>query len=454
METVVIKIVQLLLSLSLLIVLHEGGHFLFSKIFKVRVEKFYLFFDAWNFSLFKYPRKKKSEDQTEYGIGWLPLGGYVKIAGMIDESMDKEQMAQEPQPWEFRTKPAWQRLLIMLGGVIVNFIAAFAIYSMVLFVWGKQYLNPADMTCGLKFNAEAKALGFQDGDQLVMIDGDSVEAWSAALVRDISTAKAVTVNRGGESVVVGLPGDLNMLKMLEEPRFVTELVPMKVDSVMPGSPAMEVGMKRGDAITSINGVQVADYNDFVWQVASLSQNLNENSIADDSLKARTVDVVINGTDSATAVLTSDFKFGFVAALPEYKISTKEYGFFESIPAGVAYGCDILSGYVSDLKYIFTKEGAKQVGGFGAIANIFPAEWDWRSFWTMTALLSIILGFMNVLPIPALDGGHAVFAVYEIITGRKPSDKFLERAQVVGMIILFGLLIFANLNDVLRWIGIY
>ena len=427
---------------------------MFSKIFKVRVEKFYLFFDAWNFRLFKYPRKKKSEDQTEYGIGWLPLGGYVKIAGMIDESMDKEQMAQEPQPWEFRTKPAWQRLLIMLGGVIVNFIAAFAIYSMVLFVWGKQYLSPADMTCGLKFNTEAKALGFQDGDQIVMIDGDSVEAWSAALVRDISTAKSVTVNRGGESVVVGLPGDLNMLKMLEEPRFVSELVPMKVDSVMPGSPAMEVGMKRGDAITSINGVQVADYNDFVWQVASLSQNLNENSIADDSLKARTVDIVINGTDSATAVLTSDFKFGFVAALPEYKISTKEYGFFESIPAGIAYGCDILSGYVSDLKYIFTKEGAKQVGGFGAIANIFPAEWDWRSFWTMTALLSIILGFMNVLPIPALDGGHAVFAVYEIITGRKPSDKFLERAQVVGMIILFGLLIFANLNDVLRWIGIY
>lgn len=445
---------QLLLSLSLLIVLHEGGHFLFSKLFKVRVEKFYLFFDAWNFCLFKYPRKKKSEDQTEYGIGWLPLGGYVKIAGMIDESMDKEQMAQEPQPWEFRTKPAWQRLLIMLGGVIVNFIVAFAIYSMVLLVWGKQYLKPTDMTYGLKFNTEAKALGFQDGDQIVMIDGDSVEAWSTALARDISTAKSVTVNRGGESVVVDLPGNLNMLKMLEEPRFVSELVPMKVDSVMPASPAMEIGLKRGDAITSVNGVAVADYNDFVWQVANLSQNLNENSIADDSLKARTVEVVVNGTDTAAVVLTSDFKFGFVAALPEYKISTKEYGFFESIPAGITYGCDILSGYVSDLKYIFTREGAKQVGGFGAIASIFPAEWDWRIFWNMTALLSIILGFMNVLPIPALDGGHAVFAVYEIITGRKPSDKFLERAQVVGMIILFGLLIFANLNDVLRWIGIY
>lgn len=454
METVVIKIVQLLLSLSLLIVLHEGGHFLFSKLFKVRVEKFYLFFDAWNFSLFKYPRKKKSEDQTEYGIGWLPLGGYVKIAGMIDESMDKEQMAQEPQPWEFRTKPAWQRLLIMLGGVIVNFIVAFAIYSMVLFVWGKQYLKPTDMTYGLKFNTEAKALGFQDGDQIVMIDGDSVESWHPILARDISTAKSVTVNRSGKSVVVDLPGNLNMLKMFEQPPFMSELIPMKIDSVIPESPAAMLGLKRGDAITSINGVAVADYNDFVWQVVDLSQNLNENSIADDSLKARTVEVVVNETDTATVVLTSEFKFGFIPASLKHKVSTKEYGFFESIPAGITYGCDVLSGYVSDLKYIFTREGAKQVGGFGAIASIFPAEWDWRIFWNMTALLSIILGFMNVLPIPALDGGHAVFAVYEIITGRKPSDKFLERAQVVGMIILFGLLIFANLNDVLRWIGIY
>ena len=445
---------QLLLSLSLLIVLHEGGHFLFSKLFKVRVEKFYLFFDAWNFSLFKYPRKKKSDDQTEYGIGWLPLGGYVKISGMIDESMDKEQMAKEPQPWEFRTKPAWQRLLIMLGGVIVNFIVAFAIYSMVLFVWGKQYVKPTDVTCGLKFNTEAKRHGFQDGDQIVMIDGDSVEAWTGAMVRDISNAKSVTVNRGGESVVISLPGDMNMLAMLEEPRYVSELVPMVVDSVLPNSPAAEIGLKKGDAITSVNGVSVADYNELSWLMADLRQKVDESSIADDSLKARTVQLVINGTDSATVVLTPDFRLGFVAAFPEYKVSTKEYGFFESIPAGISYGCDILSGYVSDLKYIFTKEGAKQVGGFGAIANIFPAEWDWRIFWMMTAMLSIILGFMNVLPIPALDGGHAVFAIYEIFTGRKPSEKFLERAQVIGMVILFGLLIFANLNDVLRFIGIY
>ena len=454
METVIIKIVQLLLSLSLLIILHEGGHFLFSKLFKVRVEKFYLFFDAWNVRLFKYPRKKKSEDQTEYGVGWLPLGGYVKIAGMIDESMDKEQMAQEPQPWEFRTKPAWQRLLIMLGGVIVNFIVAFAIYSMVLFVWGKQFIKPADMTHGLKFNTEAKAHGFKDGDQIVMIDGDSVEAWTPALARDISNAENVTVKRGTETVTIKMPEGMNMLTMLEEPRYVSELIPMQIDSVLPNSPAMEMGLKKGDAITSINGNVVADYNELMWQIASLMQKVDDESIADDSLKARTVNVVINGTDSATAVLTHDFKFGFVAAIPEYKVSTKEYGFFESIPAGIAYGCETLSGYVSDLKYIFTKEGSKQVGGFVAIGNIFPSEWDWRIFWNMTALLSIILGFMNVLPIPALDGGHAVFAIYEIVTGRKPSDKFLERAQMVGMIILFGLLIFANMNDILRLLGIY
>lgn len=454
METIIIKAAQLLLSLSLLIALHEGGHFLFSKLFKVRVEKFYLFFDAWNFSLFKYPRKKKSDDQTEYGIGWLPLGGYVKIAGMIDESMDKEQMAQEPQPWEFRTKPAWQRLLIMLGGVIVNFIVAFAIYSMVLFVWGKQYLKPTDMTYGLKFNTEAKALGFQDGDQIVMIDGDSVESWHPILARDISTAKSVTVNRSGKSVVVDLPGNLNMLKMFEQPPFMSELIPMKIDSVMPESPAAMLGLKCGDAITSINSTPIADYNDLVWKLAELPQALDANSLADDSLRARTVNVVVNGTDTVTTVLTSDFKFGFIPASFKYKVSTKGYGFFESIPAGVAYGCDVLSGYVSDLKYVFTKEGAKQVGGFAAIGGLFPSEWDWRIFWDMTALLSVILGFMNVLPIPALDGGHAVFAIYEIVTGRKPSEKLLERAQVVGMVILFGLLIFANLNDLLRFIGVY
>ena len=312
METVVIKIVQLLLSLSLLIILHEGGHFLFSKLFKVRVEKFYLFFDAWNFSLFKYPRKKKTEDQTEYGIGWLPLGGYVKISGMIDESMDKEQMAKEPQPWEFRTKPAWQRLLIMLGGVIVNFIVAFIIYSMVLFVWGEQYIKPTDMTYGLKFNAEAKAHGFQNGDQIFMIDNDTVEAWSVALVREISNAKTVTVKRGAGNVTLNMPENMNMLTMLEEPRYVSELIPMCVDTVIPGTPAETIGLKKGDAITSINGTAIADHNELLWQMASLRQTVDENSIANDSLNARTVSLVINGTDTVTAVLSPDFTLGFVS----------------------------------------------------------------------------------------------------------------------------------------------
>ncbi len=454
METVIIKIVQLLLSLSLLIVLHEGGHFLFSKLFKVRVEKFYLFFDAWNIRLFKWPFKKKSEDQTEYGIGWLPLGGYVKIAGMIDESMDKEQMKQPPQPWEFRTKPAWQRLLIMLGGVIVNFIVAFVIYSMVMFVWGEQNVKPTDMTHGLKFNTEAKAQGFQDGDRLLMIDNDTVEAWNVAVLRDISNAQTVTVLRGEEPVKLEMKGEMNLLTMLETPRFADALSPLVVDSVLPNSPAASIGLKKGDVITSIAGTPVADFNEFQWRLAELPASLNEQSFAEDSLKVRTVEVVINAKDTVTAVLTSDFKMGFVVAQLDYKISTHKYGFFESIPAGFVYGCETLASYVDDMKYLFTAEGSKQVGGFVAIGNIFPNVWDWHSFWMITAFLSIILGFMNVLPIPALDGGHAVFAIYEIVTGRKPSEKFLERAQMVGMIILFGLLIYANLNDILRLIGIY
>ncbi len=454
METVIIKIVQLLLSLSLLIILHEGGHFLFSKLFKVRVEKFYLFFDVWNIRLFKYPWKKKSPDQTEYGIGWLPLGGYVKIAGMIDESMDKEQMKQPPQPWEFRSKPAWQRLLIMLGGVIVNFIVAFIIYSMVLFAWGEQYIKPTDMTCGLKFNTEAKAQGFQDGDRLLMVDSDTVDAWSAAVLRDISNAKTVTVLRDDKPVTITMQGELNLLTMLEAPRFASELIPMEVDSVLPNTPAAKIGLKRGDTITSLNGASVADFNEFQWALAALPQSLTAESFAEDSLKVRTVSLVINATDTVEAVLTPEFTLGFYPAAPKYKVSTHTYGFFESIPAGIVYGCETLKGYVDDMKYVFTAEGSKQVGGFVAIGNIFPDAWDWRAFWMITAFLSIILGFMNALPIPALDGGHAVFAIYEIITGRTPSEKLLERAQMVGMVLLIGLLIFANLNDILRLLGIY
>ena len=469
---VLIKIAQVIVSLGLLIILHEGGHFLFAKLFKTRVEKFYLFFDykfhlfstydKWFRNLRKKPEVPKKENGdpeyvgTEYGIGWIPLGGYVKIAGMIDESMDLEQMKQEPKPWEFRTKPAWQRLLIMLGGIIMNFIAAFFIYSMVLFAWGKEYVKSEDMTYGMKFNAEAKNLGFQDGDIIIGADDETFETWAPANLRAMSTAKTAKVLRNGKSVDIALPGDMNLLEMLEEPRFADVRMPLTVDSIVPGSPAEKIGLKKGCSIDSLNGKKIEDFNDLHIVLADLQSSLNEDALAMDSLKARKVTLVIAEGDSlrkAEATLTSEFTLGFTNKTPDYKTTTKEYGFFESFPAGVSYGWNILKGYVSDLKYIFTKKGAKSVGGFITIGNIFPGTWDWQSFWMLTALLSIMLGVVNVLPIPALDGGHALFCIYEIVTGRKPSDKFLERAQIVGFFILIGLLIFANLNDILRLFGL-
>lgn len=454
METVLIKTLQVLLSLSLLIILHEGGHFLFAKLFKVRVEKFYLFFDAWNFSLFKWPRKKKNENQTQYGIGWLPLGGYVKISGMIDESMDTEQMKKPAQPWEFRSKPAWQRLLIMLGGIIVNFIVAFFIYSMVLFTWGESYIQPKDITYGFKFNASAKADGFRDGDIIIRIDNKDIEAWSTSELRAISNSKTVTVLRDGKEVELAMPEKMNLLEMLQqEPMYAEMLLPMNIDSIIPNTPADKIGLKRTDKITAVNGEEIQDFNDFKLQLLYIQDALNEQSTPADSLKARTIALTINHSDTLTAVLTPEFTLGFSVKFPDYAITKKKYGFFESIPAGIQFGCETLAGYVSDLKYVFTKQGARSVGGFIAIGNIFPDVWDWHRFWMLTAFLSIMLGFMNVLPIPALDGGHALFTLYEIVTGRKPSDKFLERAQYVGMIILFALLILANGNDIMRLFGI-
>lgn len=469
---VLIKIVQVVVSLGLLIILHEGGHFLFAKLFKTRVEKFYLFFD-YKFHLFStydnwfrkllkkpsVPKKENGEPEyvgTEYGVGWIPLGGYVKIAGMIDESMDLEQMKQPPKPWEFRTKPAWQRLLIMLGGILMNFIAAFFIYSMVLFAWGKEYVKSEDMTYGMKFNAEAKHLGFEDGDIILSADGNTFDSWSPANLRTMSGAKSAKVLRGGKQIDISLPGDLNLLEMLEDPRFADIRMPLEIDSVVAGYPAESIGLKKGCSIDSLNGKPIKDFNDLHNVLADLESSLDENALAMDSLKARKVSLVISDGDSlrkAETTLTSEFTLGFVNKTPEYKTTKKEYGFFESIPAGVSYGWNQLKGYVSDLKYVFTKKGAKSVGGFITIGNIFPGVWDWQSFWMLTALLSIMLGVVNVLPIPALDGGHALFCIYEIITGKKPSDKFLERAQMVGFFLLIGLLIFANLNDILRLFGL-
>ena len=452
MEIFLIKALQLLLALSLLVLLHEGGHCFFAKLFGVRVEKFYIFFD-YKFSLFKF--KPKNSD-TEYGIGWIPLGGYCKIAGMIDESFDTEQMKQPAQPWEFRTKPAWQRLLIMIGGVLVNFLLALFIYSMILFYWGDQYIPVKDMTYGMKFNQEAKSYGFRDGDILIGTEKGAFKEFSANLYRDLSEAQRVDILRNGQPMSISLPGELNLLNMLKaDPAFVRPLIPAVIDSILPGTPAEEIGMKKGDRILAIKGTSVDSYNEFTDVLKSVGDQLAMATNAADSLQTRTMSIVFGNeqaTDTTTVVLTPDLKVGFMVRTAIYEPVTIEYGFFESFPAGIKYGWNVLASYVDDLKYVFSAEGAKSIGGFGAIGNLFPAEWDWYIFWKMTAFLSIILAFMNILPIPALDGGHVLFLLYELITRRKPSEQFMIRAEYIGFGILLLLLVFANLNDILRGLG--
>ncbi len=453
-----------MLAIGLLVLLHEGGHFFFAKLFGVRVDKFYLFFDPsiwkWDGSLFKW--KPKGSD-TQYGVGWLPLGGYCKIAGMIDESFDTEQMKQPEQPWEFRAKPAWQRLLIMIGGVLVNFLLALFIYSMILFYWGDTYIPVKDMTLGMKFNQEAKALGFQDGDILLGTDKGTFKDFSADLYRDLSEATRVDLIRDGKEMSLTLPGDLNLLGMLKaEPSFVRPLIPAVIDSVMADSPASECGLQQGDEIIAINDKPVDSYNEFTDQIGILEDMMTGAKTQADSLKIRTATLVVSRADESGAkrvdtlavTLSPELKVGFfvktIAGI--YEPYTREYGFFESIPAGIAYGWNVLAGYVGDMKYVFTADGAKSLGGFGAIGSLFPPMWDWYLFWKMTAFLSIILAFMNILPIPALDGGHVLFLVYEMITRRKPSETFMIRAEYVGFGILILLMVVANLNDILRWLG--
>lgn len=454
MEIFLIRVLQFMLAISILVLLHEGGHFFFARLFGIRVEKFYLFFDPW-FHLFEF--KPKNSDTT-YGIGWLPLGGYCKIAGMIDESFDTEQMKKPAQPWEFRTKPAWQRLLVMIGGVLVNFLLALFIYSMILFHWGDTYIPVRNMTNGMAFNADAKALGFKDGDILIGTDKGEFKDFNADLYRDLSEAHRVDIIRAGKPMSLTLPGDLNMLDMLQkQPSFVRPLIPAQVDSVMPGTAAALMGMRRGDVVVGINGVSVGSWNAFTDEIGRLSDVLATAKTPADSMKVRRATIVIerNGLkDTANVVLSPELLVGFtvktVASL--YKPVTKEYGFWESFPAGVVYGVDVLKGYVSDMRYVFTADGAKSLGGFGAIGSLFPPVWDWYLFWKMTAFLSIILAFMNILPIPALDGGHVLFLLYEMITRRKPSENFMIRAEYVGFGILLLLMLVANLNDILRWLG--
>lgn len=443
-----------MLAISLLVLLHEGGHFFFARLFKIRVEKFYLFFDPW-FHLFEF--KPKNSDTT-YGLGWLPLGGYCKISGMIDESFDTEQMKQPAQPWEFRTKPAWQRLLVMIGGVLVNFVVALFIYAMILFTWGETYIQPKNMTYGMKFNTEAKALGFQDGDILIGTDEKEFKEFGADMYRDISEATSVNIIREGKQMSISLPGDLNLLNMIKNvPPFVRPLMPAVVDSVIPQSPAGNIGLMKGDKIVALNGVDIDSHNTFTDEIGKLSDVLATATTTEDSLKALRATIVWERNsvlDTASVIFTKELKLGYftknVSGL--YTPTTKEYGFFESLPAGISYGVDVLASYVDDMKYVFTAEGAKSLGGFGAIGSLFPPTWDWYLFWKMTAFLSIILAFMNILPIPALDGGHVLFLLYEMITRRKPSEKFMIWAEYFGFGILILLMVVANLNDILRWLG--
>ena len=454
MEIFLIRALQFMLAISILVLLHEGGHFFFAKLFGIRVEKFFLFFDPW-FHLFQFKPKKS---HTTYGIGWLPLGGYCKIAGMIDESFDKEQMSKPAQPWEFRTKPAWQRLLVMIGGVLVNFLLALFIYAMILFAWGDSYIPLKNMTHGMKFNTEAKALGFKDGDILIGTEKRPFKEFGVDLYRDLSEAKKVDIVRDGKPMTIALPGDLNMLGMLKsDPTFVSPLIPAEVDSVVPQSPADKAGLKKGCTIVSLNGKPIDSFNSFRYEIGRLDDLLTVAKSHQDSLKVRSVTLVYshdNRQDTVKTVLNADLTMGFntksIAGL--YQRETIEYGFWESFPAGASYGMGVLKGYVDDMKYVFSADGAKSLGGFGAIGSLFPPTWDWYMFWRMTAFLSIILAFMDILPIPALDGGHVLFLLYEMITRRKPSEDFLIKAEYVGFALLILLMLVANLNDILRWLG--
>jgi regulator of sigma E protease len=437
METFLIKAVQLILSLSILVLIHEFGHFIFARIFKVRVEKFYLFFDPW-FSLFKF--KPKNSD-TEYGVGWLPLGGYCKISGMIDESMDKEQMAQPPKPYEFRTKPAGQRLLIMTAGVIFNFLLALFIYSMVLLHWGDTYIPLKNVTYGMEYSSTFKNIGFRDGDILLKADTATLDRFDESCLRKVVNANTVTVLRDGETVAIGIPADLMQRLLRDKEGFAYYRFPMIITDV-PSQSATGAGLKKDDRITGVNGVNTLVASDVISELYANREKTVRIDLLRDS-RPLSVNAPVDSLGHLGILVNSDPR-------SIYETVTVKYSFLGSFPAGIKLGVNTLKGYVNDMKYVFTKEGAKSVGGFGSIGNLFPASWNWRMFWERTAFLSIILAFMNILPIPALDGGHVMFLLYEVVTRRKPGDKFLEYAQITGMVILFSLLIFANGNDILRF----
>lgn len=449
MDPFIIKAIQLLLSLSILVVLHELGHFIPAKLFKTKVEKFYLFFDV-KFSLFK----KKIGD-TEYGIGWLPLGGYVKIAGMIDESMDTEQMKQPPQPWEFRSKPAWQRLIIMLGGVTVNFILAVLIYIGIAYSYGEEYIKNDSLRDGVLVTKQelGDKLGIRTGDKIISVDGQVVDRFSA-LFMELINGNQFTLERNGQTIQQEIPTDFISTLIESEDRtpFLSIRQPFVIREVSPDSQNTQAGFLPNDQVLEING-QKAYYVDQVNNI--LTPNRGEDVTV-------VVERATGQTETLTAKVNADGMLGVALAALSYEqyeakgiiaIQTVNYDLLTSIPAGIDRGVSVLSGYVKQMRKIFNPQtkAYKGVGGFGAIGNLFPSEWDWLGFWSSTALISIILAFMNILPIPALDGGHVMFLLYEIISGRKPNDRFMEYAQMFGFLLLMSLVLFANGNDLYRWL---
>lgn len=438
---IIIKALQLILSLSILVIFHEFGHFIAAKFFKTRVEKFYLFFNP-GFSIFKIKGK-----ETEYGMGWLPLGGYVKISGMIDESMDKEQMKQPPKPYEFRAKPAWQRLIIMLGGVTVNIILAALIYVMMLGMWGEEYLPTSEVKYGIAVDSLAKEMGLRDGDKVLSVNGQEVKNFNQIPSKIIlDEAESLEVMRNGERKRINIPdGFLSKMVESRNPSFISIRFPYEVGKFSKESAAKEAGLQEGDKLIALNGEEMHYFNEYVQEIP---KHKNEEI---------SLTVVRNGdTMTHTFTVPESGKIGVYPKSPQeyFDFAKKSYGFFEAFPAGIQKAYEGVGSYLKQLKLIFSPEvkAYKSVGGFITIGDIFPASWNWEAFWSLTAFLSIMLAIINILPIPALDGGHVMFLLYEIVSGRPPGEKFMEYSQIAGMLILLSILILANGNDIMRLIS--
>ena len=434
---ILIKVLQFFMSLSLLVAIHEFGHFIMARVFKIRVEKFYIFFDPW-FSLFKWKR-----GDTEYGVGWLPLGGYVKIAGMIDESMDLEQMQAPVQPYEFRAKPAWQRFMVMIAGVVMNILMAMMIYTGIRYVYGESYMANEDVKWGYVFNESAERMGFRDGDKFVSVDGEAIDDINEVRSKLLLTKedRHVVVDRDGEQVAFTIPFEqlLEMRRNREYEDLYLLRMPFFIDSLASPS-AIESGLKVGDQVVALNGEKAIG----AQEITELLQQHKSDTVA--------LTVMRGGVANELNVpINAEGKIGVMFKGDLFQPRTRTFTFFEAIPAGVKMAGQTIANYWEQLKLIFTPKTKmyEELGGFIAIGNIFPSEFDWLHFWTMTAFLSIMLAVLNVMPIPGLDGGHALFTLWEMITGRKPSEKFLEIMQYIGLMILLALLVYANGNDIYR-----